>query len=89
MFVYDNESSYINLKEHIKNLESYVFIDASYDVTINNINNSNLKPSYVLNNNGSIINNDLHLSIGNYRFYQSGFKNFHNPESSQLVFKNP
>jgi len=79
LFVYDNESSYINLKEHLKNLESHVIIDASYDVTINNINNSILKPSYILNYNGSIINNDLNLSIGNYRFYQSGSINFHNP----------
>ena len=77
MFVYNNENNYLNISQHIDDIKNDVLIDNSYILDISNLNVPMQKPFYVLND-GSIGNN-LHLSIGNYRFYQKGYKNFHNP----------
>jgi hypothetical protein len=82
MFVYNNENSYLDVANHIENTKNNVFIHKSYDLDISNLNVlPNIKPFYVLNDtlNNSAVSKNLHLSIGNYRFYQKGYKNFHNP----------
>jgi hypothetical protein len=76
IFVYDNKNTYIDLYDVISNNEKNVIIDTSYVVDISNLNNPNSSPYFEI---GSTSGRDLHLSIGNYRFYQFGYKNFHNP----------
>jgi hypothetical protein len=76
IFVYDNKNTYTDLYNVINNNENNVIIDSSYIVDISNLNNPNSKPYFEFT---STIGRDLHLSIGNYRFYQYGYNNFHNP----------
>ena len=78
IFVYDSKNSYIDLYEILNNNENNVIIDSSYVVEINNLNNPNpnSSPYFAF---ASTSARDFHLSIGNYRFYQYGYTNFHNP----------
>ena len=78
IFVYDSKNTYIDLYEILNNNENNVIIDSSYIVDISNLNNPNLnsRPYFAF---ASTTARDLHLSIGNYRFYQYGYTNFHNP----------
>uniref|UniRef100_A0A6C0D439 Uncharacterized protein n=1 Tax=viral metagenome TaxID=1070528 RepID=A0A6C0D439_9ZZZZ len=76
IFVYDSKNIYTDLYDVIDNNENNVVIDSSYVVDISNLNNPNSRPNFTIDNTSG---RDLHLSIGNYRFYQYGFKNFHNP----------
>ena len=76
LFVYDNKNTYIDLYDVINNNENNVIIDSSYVVDVSNLNNPNSSPLFVFANTNA---RNLHLSIGNYRFYQYGYKNFHNP----------
>jgi hypothetical protein len=76
MFVYDSKNIYTDLYDVINNNENNVIIDSSYVVDISNLNNPNSRPNFTIDNTNG---RDLHLSIGNYRFYQYGYKNFHNP----------
>jgi hypothetical protein len=76
LFVYNAENTYTNLYNTINNIETNVIIDASYIVNIASLNDPNSKPYFEFSN---ITGRDLHLSIGNYRFYQIGYNNFHNP----------
>ena len=76
IFVYDSKNTYIDLYEVIDNNENNVIIDSSYIVDISNLNNPNSSPYFAF---ASTTARDLHLSIGNYRFYQYGYTNFHNP----------
>jgi hypothetical protein len=78
LFVYNNKNTYIDLYEVINNNENNVIIDSSYVVDVSNLNNPNpnSRPFFVFTNTSA---RNLHLSIGNYRFYQYGYKNFHNP----------
>ena len=76
IFVYDSKNTYIDLYEVLNNNENNVIIDSSYIVDISNLNNPNSSPYFAF---ASTTARDLHLSIGNYRFYQYGYTNFHNP----------
>jgi len=77
IFVYDSKNTYIDLYDVVNNNENDAIIDTSYVVDISNLNNPNSSPYFVFFSTTDV--RDLHLSIGNYRFYQYGYKNFHNP----------
>lgn len=76
LFVYDNQNTYVNMYDVIYNNEYNVIIDGSYIVNIRNLNVANSTPYFEF---ASTSARDLYLSIGNYRFYQIGYNNFHNP----------
>ena len=76
IFVYDSKNTYIDLYDVVNNNENNVIIDTSYVVDISNLNNPNSSPYFAFANTTA---RDFHLSIGNYRFYQYGYVNFHNP----------
>ena len=82
IFVYDAQNTYINLNNAIYNIENNVYINTSYIVDISGLNNPNSNPYFVFNN---MTNRDLYLSVGNYRFYQLGYRNFHNPVKFSLT----
>ena len=88
IFVYNSKNTYIDLYEVINNYENNVIIDTSYIVDISNLNNPNpdsrpyfelLSTAFAATSSRARVGRDLHLSIGNYRFYQYGYTNFHNP----------
>jgi hypothetical protein len=76
LFVYDDQNTYVNMYDVIYNNEYNVIIDGSYIVNIQNLNVANSSPYFEF---ASTSARDLYLSIGNYRFYQIGYNNFHNP----------
>ncbi len=76
LFVYDNQNTYLNMYDVIYNNEYNVIIDGSYVVNVINLNVANSSPYFEF---ASTNERDLYLSIGNYRFYQLGYNNFHNP----------
>ena len=77
LFVYDNQNTYVNWHDVLNNNENNVVIDVSYIVSISGLNDPTTSPYFYFDTN--INTRDLHLSIGNYRFYQLGYVNFHNP----------
>jgi hypothetical protein len=86
IFVYNSKNTYTDLYDVINNYENNVIIDTSYIVDISNLNNPNSSPYFELlssafasTSSNARVGRDLHLSIGNYRFYQYGYTNFHNP----------
>lgn len=76
LFVYDNQNTYLNMYDVIYNNEYNVIIDGSYVVNVINLNVANSAPYFEFVSTSA---RDLYLSIGNYRFYQLGYNNFHNP----------
>ena len=82
IFVYDNQNTFINMHDVLRYNENNVVIDNSFIVNINGLNDPLSKPYFTFENTTA---RDLHLSIGNYRFYQYGYNNFHNPIKFSII----